>query len=235
VSSGQGLQIGEIWQEITAIMRDRIGLFVAVAAPLTLLVEMGLRIFGPAPPTTVAEVSARTLFWLIVLPGIIASLAQLIVAHLVLRPEAPPRLALSAAVAVWPSYLAALMFSAFPTGLGFLLLVLPGIYITARLFLLVPLAYLGERTDPIGLLRQSWAMTRPVGWPLFGFFTLIILGVLGLGVVASGVGGALGAVLTLIGFKAVGHFVAGLVPGLASTLVTIAMAIAACVVYRRLA
>jgi hypothetical protein len=235
VSSGQGLPIGEVWQEIAATMRDRIGLFLAVAAPLTLLVEMALRTFGPAPPATVAEVSARSLFWLIVLPGIIASLAQLVVAHLVLRPQATPRLALSAALAVWPGYLAALMFSALPTGLGFLLLVLPGLYITARLFLLVPLACLAEPADPIGLLRQSWTMTRPVGWPLFGFFTLILLGVLGLGIVASGVGGAIGAVLTLIGFKAAGHFAAGLVPAFASTLVTIAMAIAACVIYRRLA
>jgi hypothetical protein len=229
------LRIGEIWQDMADIMRVRMGLFFAVAAPFTLLVDMTMRLFGPAPPTSMAEVTSRSLFWLVVLPGLIGSLGQLAVAHLILRPHAAPRVALAAAIAIWPSYLAALLLSALPTGLGFLLLVLPGLYITARLFLILPLAFAGAETDPVSLLRQSWSMTAPAGWPLFGFFLLAVLGVFGFGLIASGVGGAIGTVLTLIGFAAAGQFAAGLVPALASTIVTIATATAACVIYRRLA
>ncbi|WP_439532128.1 hypothetical protein [Polymorphobacter sp.] len=233
--SEQKLRIGEIWQGIVDLLRERMGLFFAVAAPFTLLVDMALRIFGPAPPATMADVTSRTLFWLIVLPGIIGSLAQLTIAGLILRPGATPRMALAAAFAVWPSYLAALMLSALPSGLGFLLLLLPGLYITARLFLIVPLALAGERTDPLSLIRTSWTMTAPAAWPLFGFFILGLVGLFGLGLIAGGVGGALGSVLTLIGLADAAQFAAGLVPALASTVVAIATAAAACVIYSRLA
>ena len=228
------LRITDIWQGMADLVRGRLGLFFAVAAPFTLLVDMTLRIFGPTPPATTADFTSRTMLWLVVIPALIGSLAQLSIAHLILRPEAPPRAALAAAVAVWPGYLAALMFSAIPTGLGFLLLVLPGIYITGRLFLIVPLAIAAPRMDPVGLLRTSWAMTGPHGWTLLGFFLLALIGLFGLSLIASGVGGALGSVFTLLGLPEVGRFVAGLIPAVASAFVAIGSAGISSYLYKRL-
>lgn len=228
------LRLSEIWQGTADLLRGRLSLFFAVAAPFTLLVEMTLRIFGPTPPATTADFTARTLFWLVLLPGIIGSLAQLAVAHLILRPGATPREALSAALAIWPVYLAALAFSALPTGLGFLLLVLPGLYVAARLFLMLPLAFATPQADPIGLIRASWQLTGSSAWTIFGFFVLALLGLFGLGLVASGVGAALGSVFTLLGFAAVGQFAAGLVPAAASTFVAIGSAGLSCYLYSRL-
>ena len=229
------LRITDIWQGMADLLRGRLALFFAVAAPFTLLVDMTLRIFGPVPPASASEFTARTLFWLVVLPGIIASLAQLAVAHLILRPLSTPRAALVAAIAVWPVYLAALMFSAIPTGLGFLLLVIPGIYITGRLFLVMPLAIAGTGLGPLGLLQASWAMTRPHGWTLLGFFLLALLGLFGLSLLSGGVGGALGSVFTLLGFADIGRFVAGLIPAIAATFVAIGTSAVACCLYARLA
>lgn len=229
------LRLSDIWQGTADLLRGRLGLFFAVAAPFTLLVEMALRIFGPTPPASTSEFTARTIFWLILLPGLIGSLAQLAIVHLLLRPGATARAALGAAFAIWPAYLAALMLSALPTGLGFLLLVLPGIYVTARLFLILPLAVITPRPEPVALLRASWQMTAPAAWTLFGFFLLALLGLFGFSLLANGVGAAIGSVFTLLGFAIVGSFAAGLVPAIASTFVTLASAGLASYLYSRLA
>jgi hypothetical protein len=229
------LRVSDIWQGTADLLRGRLGLLFAVAAPFTLLVEMALRIFGPAPPASTADFTSRTLFWLVLLPLLIGSVAQLAITHLILRPDSPPRAALAAAFSAWPVYLAALMISSLPTGLGFLLLVLPGIYVTARLFLILPLAIVTPGPEPLAILRASWQLTRPIGWPLFGFFLLAILGLFGLSLLSNGVGSALGAVFTLIGFAGAGSFLAGLVPAVVSTLVTVASAGLASYLYIRLA
>ncbi len=228
------LRVAEIWAGMTAPLRGRISLLFAVAAPFTLLVDMGLRIFGPSPPASADDMNARVLLWLVMLPALIGSVAQLAVAHLLLRPEQPPRVALAAAFAVWPLYVATLLISAIPSGLALLLLVLPGIYVTSRLFLIVPLVIEARGQTPIELLRRSWALTAPASWTIFGFLLLAILALFGISLVAGGVGGAIGAVLTLFGLAALGKFAAGLVPAIAATFVAIGSAALASYLYQRL-
>lgn len=229
------LRVGEIWQGMTDPLRGRLSLFFAVAAPFTLLVDMALRIFGPPPPTSTDQVTGSTLLWLVVLPALIGSVAQLAVAHLILRPDQPPRTALAAAFAAWPLYIGALLLSALPTGVAVLAFVLPAIYVTGRLFLLIPLALSSKGRTPLDLLKESWSRTAPAAWPIFGFMLLAILAIFGLSLIAGGVGGALGAVFTLFGLAVVGKFAAGLVPAVAATFVAIGSAAFASYLHKRLA
>lgn len=233
--SGGPIRASELWQGMIAPLSGRLSVLFAVAAPFTLLVDMTLRQFGPPQPTSADDFTAQSLFWLIVVPALIGSLGQLAVAHLLLRPATPPRAALAAAFAVWPAYLGALLLSAFPTGLAILAFVVPGIYVTGRFFLTVPLAVLGHSRSPVELLRESWQLTAPSAWPIFGFLLLAILAVFGLSLIASGVGGAIGSVLTLLGAETLAKFVASLVPAVAATFVAIGSAALSSHLYQRLA
>lgn len=228
-----GLKLAEIWQSTLIVLRPTWGTLFAVAAPFTLLVDMVVSLFGPAPPTTMAEFTPRVALVLLLIPALIGAIAQLAVAHIIAVPGETPRAALTASLAVFPVYVAALLLVAAPTGLALLAFILPAIYIMARLFLAVPIAVL-ERPGAIEILRRSWRMTRADAWSLFLFLLLAILFGFGLSILSSGVGAALASVLTLVGLKPVGTFVAALVPATLACLFSIAIAAASTVVYLKL-
>lgn len=227
------LRTSEIWQATVTVLRPQFWTLFAVAAPFTLLVDMVASLFGPEPPRTVAELTPRVAVLLVLIPGLIGAIAQLAVAHMIALPAEAPRRALAAAALALPAYLAAVLLSALPTGLGFLLLVVPGLYITARLFLIVPVAVL-ERGNALHVIRRSWTITAPEAWTILFFLVLAVLFMLGVSVLASGVGSALGSVLAVMGLKPVGSFVAALVMAVVTTFFSIASAAASTVIYLKL-
>ena len=227
------LTTATIWAAMLGALRVDFWTLFAVAAPFTLLVDMALDQFGPARPTSFEGFTPQVTLVLVLLPALIGAISQLAVAHIVAHPAAGARPALAAAFKAWPLFIGALLLSAIPTGLGFLLLVVPGLYIAARLYLIVPIAIL-ETTGPTATLRRSWDMTADVAWTILGFFVLTILFLFGASLLASGVAAALGSVLTLIGMKAVGTFVAALVPAFLATVFSIASATASTVIYLKL-
>ncbi|WP_188761343.1 hypothetical protein [Sandarakinorhabdus glacialis] len=216
-----------------AVLRPQFWTLFAIAAPFTLLVDVALTLFGPEPPKTPAELTPRIAVVIILIPALIGGIAQLAVAHLIARPEDTPRVALAAAFAVLPAYLGAVLLSGIPTGIGLLLLVIPGLYIAARLFLIVPIAVV-ERLGMIAILKRSWTLTEGHAGSILLFLLLAILFLFGATVLASGVGAALGSVLTLAGLKAVGTFVAALASALVGMILSIAVTAAATVIYLKL-
>ena len=107
--AASGLTAGAIWTAMLERLRVDFWTMFALAAPFTLLVDMVLVQFGPPPPKTVAEFTPQVGLVLVFIPALIGAVAQLAVAHLVVRPEAGPRAALKTAFGVWPVFLAALM------------------------------------------------------------------------------------------------------------------------------
>lgn len=230
----QKLTAGLIWQDMVAALRPVFWTLFAIAAPFTLLVDMVVSLYGPAPPTTMEELQRFTTLLVVLVPALIAAVAQLAVARSIVRPGEAPRTALVAALAAWPALVGAILLTALPTGLGFLLLVIPGLYLTARLFLMVPIAAV-ERLGVVPMIRRSWDLTRDCGWTIALLLVLGILFTLGASALATGLGAAIASVLTLMGMKSAGGFAAALLPALLATVVAMASATAAAVVYRRLA
>jgi hypothetical protein len=224
---------GAIWRDSVAALRLDFGTLFSLAAPFTLLIDMVTSLFGPPQPQTMADFTPRTVFLLILLPGIIAGIAQLAVAHRIALPAEAPRRALATGFVALPAYVAALLLSAIPTGIGIICFVIPGLYVTARLFVLVPVAAC-ERLGAIALLRRSWALTAGQGWPILWFIVLGLLFILGASLLAAGVGSAFAAVLTLVGAKPVAGFVAALVPALLATGFSIAAAATQTIIYLKL-
>jgi uncharacterized membrane protein len=72
------------------------------------------------------------------------------------------------------------------TGIGFILLIIPGVILTVRLGF-SGFALLDQGLGPIEAIKKSWAMTRGYFWKLFGFS--IVLGLINiLGALALGIG-----------------------------------------------
>jgi hypothetical protein len=222
-----------IWQGIMAALRQDFATLFAVVAPFTLLVSMAIELFGPSPPTTLADFTPRVVVVLLLVPAIIGAVGQLALTWLLLTPGGTPRQALAQAARAVPVYLLSVVIVSPLTTLGLLLLIVPGVYLFARLFLVAPLV-VGEGLGAMAAIRRSLALTSSHGWAICGFLLLAVLFVIGISVVASGIGAALAVVLTALGLKSVGGFVTALVAAVMSTLVTMAGAAAATVIYRQL-
>jgi uncharacterized membrane protein len=68
--------------------------------------------------------------------------------------------------------LASILMSAL-IGLGFVLLVVPGIVAAVRLAW-VPYVVVDERTEAVAAIRVSWERTRPYAWTIFAMFLIAI-------------------------------------------------------------
>ncbi|WP_310496247.1 hypothetical protein [Sandarakinorhabdus sp.] len=230
----QPFSAGAIWNDtLAALRRDFWTLFV-VAAPFTLLVSMAAALFGPPAPRTMAGYTPGVVFWLIVVPGVIGIIAQLAVVRLVADPSELPRRALGRALALSPVFLLASTIAAVPVALGLMALVVPGLYVMARLFLTAPVAAL-EGLDPASTVRRSWELTRGHGGTILLFIVLGILFVLGASVLSAGIGAAVASVVKLIGFGAGARFIDALLPSLLGVVLTMGSAAASTVIYRNVA
>ena len=59
-------------------------------------------------------------------------------------------------------------------GIGFVLLIVPGIIFACRLSF-VPYLVMDKGLDPVAAIEKSWFMTRGHGWRIFGMYLLSIL------------------------------------------------------------
>jgi hypothetical protein len=227
------LTVSAIWQAMTAMLRADFGVLFALAAPFTLLVSMVVEVFGPPPPTAMADFTPKVVVVLLLIPSIIGAIGQLALTWLLASSGGTPGKAIGVAVRTLPAYLLAVLLITPVTSLGLLLLVVPGLYVFARMFLVGP-AMVIESLGPVAALRRSWAMTAPSSWTILLFLVLGLLFVFGASVLASGVGAALGLLLTALGLKSLGGFAAALVAAIISTVFTMASAAAGVVIYRRL-
>jgi len=68
------------------------------------------------------------------------------------------------------------LLMAIAVGLGFLLLLIPGVILAVGLALAIPAVVLEPRTSASGALSRSWELTRGARWRLFGLgITLLVL------------------------------------------------------------
>lgn len=88
-------------------------------------------------------------------------------------------------------YVLAAFISALIIGIGFIFLIVPGIYLSVCLSL-VSFATIIDGTDSIEALKKSWALTRKHFWPLFGL--TILLGLIN---IVAAVALAVGLLITI--------------------------------------
>jgi uncharacterized membrane protein len=59
-------------------------------------------------------------------------------------------------------------------GIGFILLLVPGVIFACRL-VFVPYLVMDKGLDPVAAIEKSWFMTRGHGWRIFGMYVLTLL------------------------------------------------------------
>lgn len=192
-----------------------------------------------ADGTTIAEFFASWQLWMdrnaiwVVLSLIMAAIGRM--ATLILltadeRPTVGQSLRLSAMIV--PIDVAAQLLSLIPIALGGLLLVVPALYVAARL-VLVDVAIVAMRLrNPVAPLVTSWQVTRGNGWRLALVLVVLFLG----GNILQIAAGTIGRLIfTLLGGAATGEFAATLIGAAVSAGMSLLLLLMALSAWRQLA
>nr|WP_295658950.1 glycerophosphoryl diester phosphodiesterase membrane domain-containing protein [Polymorphobacter sp.] len=231
------LSIAALWRDTFATARAGMALYLPVAAAFVLLPGVAIELFGPALPKSPAELTPNLVFIALVLPSLIAIVAQAAIIRLVIDKasgiDRSVGEALLVALRLWPLLVVALLLAAVPIGAGLLLFIVPGLYMAGRLTLAMPLVVDGVAA-PLAAVRRSWELTENNGWRIIAFTIMWAAWFLALSTIAAIIGGGIATALTGLGAGAAGAVIASVLGGVVGALFTVFNAVGIAVVYLRL-
>lgn len=207
------LSYTEVWNEAMALIRRHRPVLVALAGAFYFLPNLFVAYLAPfeVPRQGISLVEAMVAHvrgnWAILIAATLVELAgTLAVLNLLLKPGGRT---VGAAIAGSLALLPTVFVAGFLTNLmllaGFVLLVLPGIYLLGRLAL-VPASIVGEeQRNPLAAIRRSLALTQSRGWAVAGLFVLVFVLAAVTGIAISS---ALGVVSILIVGRELGLLIA---------------------------
>lgn len=208
------LSVGEILDTSFSLYRRHFGALATVSLVCTGL-PLVLRLFVEAAGGLFAHLTLALVYFLglVVLSLIATGATVFIVSESYLGRPLTAREALMRATPYMGRILIASLLMAVVVGLGFLLLVFPGVILAVGLAVAIPAVVLESGQSASGALSRSWELTRGSRWRIFGLgITLFVL--LYIPVVAIG-----GVMAMLIPRGATAGF------GVASTATIVALAI----------
>jgi len=233
------LNYSELWSEAVDLVRRNRTVVIALAGALFFLPNLLVGYFAPIAPRApgigfLEAVTAhlRANWPLILAGGLIQMLGMLTLLRLFLKPDGRTvGAALAASLALLPTMFAAGFLSNIALVIGFIFLIVPGIYLLGRLVLVPSVIVAENRRNPIEAIRRSFAITRKTGfavaWPFVAIFVL--------GTIAdAALGGAFGSVAILLAGRDLGLLVAEIVGGAISAVASVAHAALAARIYARL-
>lgn len=231
-----GWTIGSIWEETRAIVREQAWVFAPVAAAFVLLPSLAVARFFPDNRQSLMELPSDEALWGQIASALVSVIAEAFILIVALRRDGgrPVGSLIGEAIRLTPALFAVKLIIGIATGLGLMLLILPGMYVLGRLGV-APAAMVAERVGIFEALRRGWELGRRDFWRIFLFLALILLATLGAMIMLVVVANALGLVLRVLGIEGIDVFLRLLTSTIAVTVVTVYGWTGIAVIYRRLA
>ncbi|HEV7313280.1 hypothetical protein [Sphingopyxis sp.] len=179
--------MGAAWDDTLQLLKSHTALIGAIAAVFLFLPALAVAWFGPVPiePPAGADVSQvmasfRESFRQMIPGQVVIALCTLIGTAGILRlwlsrSGISVGEALTFALMVFPTMLAIQILCGIAIGFGFILLIVPGLYLIGRLSLVAPAVADRGIYNPFEAIRTSWALTQGNGWAIFFFLFLVAL------------------------------------------------------------
>ena len=171
------LTVGEIIDTSFSLYRRHFGALATVALVCT-GIPLVLRMFLEASGGFLVNLTLGVLYALsLVVLNLVATAATVfIVSESYLGRPLSAWEALRRATPYMGRILVCSLLMAIAVGLGFMLLLVPGVILAVGLVLAIPAVVLEPRTSASGALSRSWELTRGARWRIFGLgITLLVL------------------------------------------------------------
>ena len=229
-----------VWADTVATHRNHGPLIAAVAGVFLFLPALLIGYAFPQPETSNPDDAMRLLteYWQAhwhwyLLSAVVSMIGTLAIMALVFRRgSVSVGGAIAAGAALLPFYLAASILAGIPIFIGFLLLIVPGLYLFARFAPLAPVMVSEGVRSPLAALGRTWTLTKGHGWAVLGIFLLV--GVAG-AVLLMVFTGIVGLILTLALPEGAAGFLLLIIGTAASTVLQVVLILLYAAVYRALA
>lgn len=230
-----------VWEDTMRLTREHAPLLIAIAGVFVFLPAVAFAIFfkpDQAPPTRDLNQLLQQLsdFWVAVAPWVLLqSLFNMVgsaaMLRLVLTRGGTVGGALMFGLMLLPFYFLLSLLSSLMVGIGFILLIVPGLYLIGRVMPAAPVMVAENIRNPITALSRSFALTEGKGWAVFGIIFIVgIVGAIAIGVSDSIVGIA----LTMVAGRELGTLLATIVATVLSCGFAILMVMLYAAIYRAL-
>ena len=179
--------MGAAWDDTLQLLKSHTALVGTIAGVFLFLPALAFAWFGPIPiePQAGADfhhvmATFRESFRQMIPGQVVIALATMIGSVAILRlwlsrTGVSVGEALTFGLMLFPTMLAAQILSGIGIGIGFILLIIPGLYLIGRLALVAPAIADRAIYNPIEAIRTSWDLTRNNGWAVFFFLFLVNL------------------------------------------------------------
>jgi hypothetical protein len=195
----------EVWNDTVRMMRANASLLLAIAGVFLFLPGLLLGYFAPQPEAAPSLAEAmenvqlyfvENAHWL-VLANTINMIGAIAIYVLLFEPQGRTvGGAIAAALPILPMYFILAFLSTLIIVLGFMLLILPGIYLVGRLAVASALMVAEHQRNPLTVLGNSWRLTKGRGWAVAGLVVIIaVVGWILTGIVSA----VLGSVFVIVG------------------------------------
>jgi uncharacterized membrane protein len=136
--------------------------------------------------------------WMVIVPTTLATMLGSLVVYVLMVRSDLPRVgdALTTGLGLFVPYLIISILTGFATMLGVLLLILPGLYLSARLTTLPSVVASGQHPGIAAPIRRAWELTTGAGWATF-FLVIIVVIVGWISVTVTGL--VIGLILKMAG------------------------------------
>ncbi len=192
-----------VWEDTAAMLKRHGSLLLALAGVFFLLPALLTGYFFPAPANPDADpLGAMFAYygdnWVWLLLGSLVNAMGSIAIYLLLfdRRGGTVGSAIGAALPIVPFYFLMSILVSFAIAVGFIFLILPGIYLVGRLTPSGPVMVAEGRRSPLDAIGGSWRLTKGKGWAVAGL--ILIVGLAG-GILSFVVTAVLGSVFLLVG------------------------------------
>jgi hypothetical protein len=229
-----------VWDDTVALLRTHAPLVGALAGVFLFLPALFANYFFPQPQVTdpgryldvMRNYVGGAWPWLL-----LARLVQLVGTIAILRLVFGPRGtsvagAIVTGAMLFPFYFAAFFLANILIFAGFVLLIVPGVYLMGRLAPLAPVVVAENRRNPVRAIGRSFALTAHRGWALVG---LILLVAIAAGVSIAVVHALFGILFTLAAGKTLGLLLVQIVDAAAGSAVSTLFILLYAAIYRQLA
>ena len=195
------------WADVVAMVRANLGLLATLAGVFLFLPAFALWLFAPIPQPAEGGEGMEALrviydYYVSHWPAFLAlnlasSFGQAAILTLLLDRDRPTvGEALTVALRMLPGYFALGLLTNLVITFGFMLFIVPGVFLMGRLAVVGP-TMIGERVgNPVTAMQIGWGHTAGSAWRIAGFLLLVaIVGWIGLSAASSVIGVVAGLLL----------------------------------------
>ncbi|HET9639686.1 MAG TPA: hypothetical protein VFP12_10800 [Allosphingosinicella sp.] len=198
-----------VWADTAALLRSHSSLIATVAGVFLFLPGLLVAHFLPQPePVELDRIGQLWIDYLganwpwLLLNSLISMIGSIAILLLIFARDISVGGAIRAALALLPGYFIASLLGSFAIGIGFVLLIVPGLYLLGRLGPLNSVVVAEAHRNPIAAIRRCFELTRGHGWAILGLILIVAFAA----AIAVGVASTLiGILLVLVAGQDIGQ------------------------------